>query len=145
LPLTAGGHTSNELNGQEAAMDPETSAFWDAGTHAPGYARALVSSFLVRNDLQELIPTATLLVSELVTNSVLHAGGRIGLHACWNNPTLRVEVRDRSRAPARLRDQHEEGGRGLQIVDELATNWASEPSRDNGKVTWFEIKRTPTS
>jgi anti-sigma regulatory factor (Ser/Thr protein kinase) len=139
------GIPSNELlNGQEAAM-AETSAFWDAGSHAPGYARALVSSFLVRNDLQELIPTATLLVSELVTNSVLHAGGRISLHACWNDPTLRVEVRDRSRAPARLRDEDEETGRGLQIVAELATDWASEPSRNDGKVTWFEIQRTPTT
>jgi anti-sigma regulatory factor (Ser/Thr protein kinase) len=132
------------FDGQEAAVEPETSGFWDAGVQVPAFARALLSSFLVRNDLQELIPATTLLVSELVTNSVLHAGGRIGLYACWNDPTLRVEVRDHSHALARLRDHDGESGRGMQIVDELATDWASEPSR-HGKVTWFEIEHTPTS
>jgi len=104
-------------------------------------ARALVSSFLVRNELQELIPTAALLVSELVTNSVMHAGGRISVRACWSDPTLRVEVRDTSHTPARVRVQDDDSGRGLQIVDALAADWACEPSRNDGKVTWFELHR----
>ena len=122
-------------------MGPQTSAFWDAGAHAPGFARALVSSFLVRNELQALIPTAALLVSELVTNSVVHSGGRISVRACWTDPTLRVEVRDQSHTPARVRVHDDESGRGLQIVESLATEWGSEPSRNDGKVTWFELRR----
>jgi len=125
---------------------------------------------------------ACLLVSEVVTNVVLHAavspGPRhefafdpapepdAGILDDWSGPafgdvaappdgqgsrefTLRlrrgeaavwVEVFDPDLRLPRIRSagENDEGGRGLYLVDQLATRWGSRPTQD-GKAVWFEI------
>jgi serine phosphatase RsbU (regulator of sigma subunit) len=120
---------------------------------------------------------ACLLVSEVVTNVVLHAapspaprhelvlegaGGPVGIVRDWDlaasdngvgSPskdfTLRlrrgqesiwVEVFDADLRLPRIRSagESDEGGRGLYLVDQLATRWGSRPTKD-GKAVWFEI------
>jgi PAS domain S-box-containing protein len=95
---------------------------------------------------------ACLLVSEVVTNVVLHAAaarGPRGQAAEFREFTLRlrrgaaavwVEVFDRDLRLPRLRSagEQDEGGRGLYLVDQLATRWGSRPTQD-GKAVWFEI------
>src|SRR5438094_10476930 len=49
-------------------MNSDVSAVWNAEPHTPSFARALITTYLSRQDLDDLIPTAALLVSELVTN-----------------------------------------------------------------------------
>jgi PAS domain S-box-containing protein len=126
----------------------------------------------------EQIDLACLLVSEVVTNVVLHAGVSAGpRHELafdpagseaddlenWDLPsfagdfggatgqefTLRlrrgkssiwVEVFDADLRLPRIRSagENDEGGRGLYLVDQLATRWGSRPTKD-GKAVWFEM------
>ena len=83
---------------------------------------------------------AALLVSELTTNVVRHAGTPFTLCADVTSVHIRVEVADGTREPAVVRRPPPTslGGRGLWLVSELADGWGSEP-RGNGKLVWFEL------
>jgi anti-sigma regulatory factor (Ser/Thr protein kinase) len=91
----------------------------------------------------ELLETARLLVSELVTNGIIHgrAGEPLDVSLQFDNGTVRVEVADRGPgfAPqprATVPDQH--GGWGLYLVDQLADRWGV--ARDDHTRVWFELK-----
>lgn len=81
-----------------------------------------------------------MLASELATNAVAHAGSTFTVIVRHGGPVLRVEVAD---APP---DQPVVGpasddqpdGRGLLIVDRLATSWGVQTAQDGERV-WFEI------
>ena len=102
-------------------------------------ARSLVRQALHDWGLDCLVDTATLLVSELVTNAVQHAEGEIEL-VLAKGGALVCEVTDRSAYPPRRRRSaaEEEGGRGLAIVSEYSRAWGSRPV-PSGKVVWFEL------
>ncbi len=80
-----------------------------------------------------------LMVSELATNAMLYAEDVFSVRIS-PRPRLRVEVRDASDALPMLRVTNSEspGGRGLQIVNQLAANWGVE-RLTSGKVVWFEL------
>lgn len=81
-----------------------------------------------------------LLVSEVVTNAVLHARSDIELHLISRGRFVRVEVADSSTA-APVRRPHQPDsmtGRGLGLLDQLATEWGV-AERGVGKVVWFEM------
>jgi serine phosphatase RsbU (regulator of sigma subunit)/anti-sigma regulatory factor (Ser/Thr protein kinase) len=102
-------------------------------------ARSLIRRPLRRWDLAELIPTAELLVSELVTNAVRYAQGRIGLRLVVEGGLV-CEVLDDSAALPRLRHpgEEDERGRGLQIVSQVAQRWGARRT-SAGKVVWCEL------
>jgi anti-sigma regulatory factor (Ser/Thr protein kinase) len=81
----------------------------------------------------------TIIVSELVTNAIRHAGTDLEV-SIRTDGVMRVEVRDRSTAPPRrLRlDVNRTGGRGLLIVEAYSDRWGFEriPS---GKIVWAEV------
>ncbi len=77
-------------------MTAEASIELEAGVAAPRAARRFVGEQLTRWGCSELADTASLCVSEIVTNAVFHAGRGIGLHMRWTPPILRVEVHDQS-------------------------------------------------
>ena len=114
-----------------------------ADTASPARARALVSDVLHRWQLAELEEAATLLVSELVTNGVRHAGTGMRLVLTRQTSTqIRVAVTDK--APAadvrpRESDNAAEGGRGLFLVEHLSTGWGS-VADGAGKTVWFELR-----
>jgi hypothetical protein len=92
-------------------------------------------------------PTLLLLVSELVSNSVRHAGldadERIHLRARGDDACAYVEVCDGGRSgrvPAKKisYDALEPGGLGLVLVDEMADRWGVACSDDETCV-WFEL------
>ncbi|MGW2997257.1 ATP-binding protein, partial [Streptomyces sp. NPDC001193] len=84
---------------------------------------------------------ALLLVSELLTNASLHAGGCIELVVCAGE-VLRVEVFDGSTTPPR-RDPSPQrglpGGHGLYIVQRLSDRWGAQV-HEHGKAVWAEIE-----
>ena len=88
-----------------------------------------------------IIQTASLLTSELATNAVLHGAPPLHLHARIADAIIRVEVHDgsASTSPAR-RKAHatDQGGRGLAIIEALASRWGTEPTA-GGKFVWFEL------
>jgi serine/threonine-protein kinase RsbW len=93
--------------------------------------------------------TATLLTSELVTNAVVHAqqeeGARIGLRIISYQDRVRVEITDSGvgfdpTAPAPTRS--DTGGRGLFVVDRLASRWGASrrtTGNDVGFCVWFAL------
>ncbi|MET9252332.1 ATP-binding protein [Streptomyces sp. NPDC003717] len=89
---------------------------------------------------------AELLLSELVTNSLLHArvptGREIGVRVVYNGELLRLEVSDANTARPRLREttDEDEHGRGLALVQALALRWGCDPRPYGiGKTTWAEL------
>ncbi|MEU1478166.1 ATP-binding protein [Streptomyces sp. NPDC001668] len=96
---------------------------------------------------EPLAETLILLVSELVTNAVVHTGRPAVLRLCLpgtevESATIRLEVADRSgRAPVpRCVDGDATGGRGLALVDGLADRWGWSPE-GAGKSIWCELDR----
>jgi serine phosphatase RsbU (regulator of sigma subunit)/anti-sigma regulatory factor (Ser/Thr protein kinase) len=102
-------------------------------------ARSLIRRPLKRWGLADLIPTAELLVSELVTNAVRYAQGKIGLRLVLEGGLV-CEVLDESAALPRLRhpDDSDERGRGLQVVSQIAQRWGARRAA-SGKVVWCEL------
>lgn len=103
-------------------------------------ARKLVRDVLTQARREDLVETAQLLVSELVTNALVHAGTPINLHASVGDDGLRVEVTDGStQAPApRHYATMARTGRGLQLLQQLVDRWGT-LARPDGKTVWFEL------
>jgi anti-sigma regulatory factor (Ser/Thr protein kinase) len=119
----------------ELAPDPEAAA-------VARHALQGLSDRVAEQPLRD----AALLVSELVTNAVRHAGlkagDRIRLLAQQSNAVLHVEVDDpgqgfEPRAPAP--DPARASGWGLYLVEELADRWGMDRGRRGGTRIWFEL------
>ncbi|MFG3486523.1 ATP-binding protein [Streptomyces sp. NPDC047972] len=94
-----------------------------------------------------LAETLVLLISELVTNAVVHTGCPAVLRMLFAaEGGVRVEVADTSDRPPRPR--HAEGddtnGRGLELVDGLADRWGWQPE-GVGKSIWCEVDPAPVT
>lgn len=82
-----------------------------------------------------------LLVSELVTNALLHAGTDFDVTLAYEHGVLRVSVHDQASAlPLPRVHSHDalSTGRGLMLVEALARRWGVEQD-DSGKTVWFEL------
>ena len=90
----------------------------------------------------ECIDTTKLLVTEVATNAVLHAGSPIRLTVTNDaHDSLRVEVRDDDPTPPPLPevpDPDATSGRGLWLVSALARRWGVNRNT-KGKTVWFEV------
>ncbi len=87
-----------------------------------------------------------LLVTELVTNAVLHARTELHLIIETEPGIVRLRVEDRSPGTPVLRhyDTDDVTGRGLALVEMLATRWGVDP-RPDGKSVWCEITFPPSA
>ncbi|MCI0688407.1 MAG: ATP-binding protein [Sporichthyaceae bacterium] len=103
-------------------------------------ARRLVSDHLETWGLRDLDQVTILLVSELVTNALLHGHPPLRLVARDILTGVRIEVHDNNPegAPQKRPDGGLQSGRGLQLVDSLATRWGWTES-GSGKCVWFEV------
>ncbi len=97
---------------------------------------------------EPLAETLVLLISELVTNAVVHTGCPAVLRMLLPDVpapsgTVRVEVADSSsRAPQpRDADGGDTNGRGLALVDGLADRWGWQEESTGGKRIWCEVDR----
>ncbi|WP_157430545.1 ATP-binding SpoIIE family protein phosphatase [Actinomadura macra] len=101
-------------------------------------ARAQVAARLTCWRLEAITDTVQLLVSELVTNALVHGAGAIGLRLI-KGTTLLGEVYDDGQEMPQLchAEATDESGRGLQLVSHLAERWGIHRA-DQGKVVWFE-------
>ena len=94
----------------------------------------------------DLLDDALLLITELVTNAVLHGGPPILLAIECDDTSLHVRVRDGSPAlPARREaGQESQNGRGMTLVELLTSTWGVVPvahEGGDGKEGWFELRR----
>jgi anti-sigma regulatory factor (Ser/Thr protein kinase) len=113
---------------------------------SPAAARAFARRSGCAAHAVDLLDDALLLISELVTNSILHGGPPIVLAIECDGGGMHVRVRDGSRTPPVLaaRGDDAEDGRGIALVDLLSDTWGVEPVEDDygtGKETWFELRR----
>ncbi|WP_291412673.1 ATP-binding protein [Actinophytocola sp.] len=85
---------------------------------------------------------AAQVVSELVSNVLLHAHGQPVVRLVEVSTGIRVEVSDDSpRPPTVLRSGHR--GLGMRLVERLSTAWGVS-RRGRGKVVWCDLPATPT-
>ena len=103
-------------------------------------ARSAAGAALEAWGLRALADDTVLVVSELVTNGMLHAGAPVQLRLRQTARGVRVEVEDRSRvAPVRpLATLDAMTGRGMALVDALARRWGVQQLVD-GKIVWCEL------
>lgn len=116
----------------------------DVTSEAPSQARAAITGFSEHREIAPaVLALLNLLVSEVVTNAVVHAGvqepAKIGVSARLTQAAIRVEVTDGgvgftpvARDPARI-----DGGYGLFLLQQQASRWGVE--RGNGTTVWFEL------
>ncbi|MGV9455635.1 SpoIIE family protein phosphatase [Streptomyces sp. NPDC003635] len=104
-----------------------------------GRAREYARGQLLTWDLEPLVDTTELLVSELVTNALRYGEGDIRLRLLLDR-TLVCEVWDAGLVQPRRRRARDtdEGGRGLQLVGLLSAAWGSRRT-PRGKTVWFEL------
>jgi anti-sigma regulatory factor (Ser/Thr protein kinase) len=108
-------------------------------------ARAFVAAHLAAGDPRT--DTAVLLASEAVTNSLLHSGsgdgGKVTVVLIDQDGALRIEVVDDGGATVPSLDRDGDplsaGGRGLWLIDQLATEWGHFTD-DAGLTTWFVLR-----
>jgi anti-sigma regulatory factor (Ser/Thr protein kinase) len=110
-----------------------------------------VAAGLARRELEtavgdladDLLQVAQVLTSELVTNAVNHGRPPITLRVLRDDQSLTVQVVDHgSEAPViREHDLTSLSGRGMQLVEALATAWGTYPVEAGpGKTVWFELR-----
>ncbi|MEU4835749.1 ATP-binding protein [Streptosporangium sp. NPDC023615] len=127
---------------------------------SPYYARVHVQRVLEGWRRDDLVETARLLVSELVSNAVkahtscravaetAHLGpDRIWMDLYLVGETVVLRVWDADRNPPLLRDPgpDDESGRGLHLVDLLANDWGYYRPTPGGKIVWCTLASPPPS
>ena len=107
---------------------------------APSLSRRFVHDALTELGALDLVETAVLLVSELVTNALLHGRPTISVEVLSVPAGVRVSVQDAHPdlpmpRPSTRDDEH---GRGLVLVDAMSRAWGVD-ARPPGKAVWFEL------
>jgi anti-sigma regulatory factor (Ser/Thr protein kinase) len=110
-----------------------------SATLARSYALDLVAPWASG----EFTADTGLLVTELVANAVLHGAAPIHLELFVHRPFVGIEVFDGSSVRPVVRPLGGEmsSGRGLRLVDAIATSWGTR-ARIDGKVVWCELHET---
>ena len=116
------------------------------GPEAPRVARAAVRRLVRQRVDDQAEGAALLLVSEAVTNSVLHGGAdeneAVELKVSVTETDVRIEVADPGGGftpPERPKDPLSEHGRGLPMIRSLSRTWGVDAAPDG--CVWFELAR----
>jgi anti-sigma regulatory factor (Ser/Thr protein kinase) len=127
---------------QESAAMPTFRISLEQTAASPGRARAGVRSFIEEYELCTEPEVALLVLSELVTNAVVHGATPIQVIVTGEAGKLRIDVADGDnhspRPQLRVGDAEQVGGRGLQIVNALSQQWGT-TTHEHGKSVWAEI------
>lgn len=134
-------------DGMKVRPTRASSVVWrlpDAVMHARRFTMRTLRSWHLA-DVGDLADVALLVVSELVTNAVVHTHGMVRLDLTLSSDHLRIAVSDSSpRAPAKpvVVDWTATGGRGLLLVEAMSGGWGAVPV-SGGKQVWSEIVVPP--
>jgi anti-sigma regulatory factor (Ser/Thr protein kinase) len=124
-----------------ALVDHAHAELPDLDTHNPesaAVAREFTSTLLAEWGAPELAFDAQLVISELVTNAIRHAGGVIRIRLIRSDGHLACAVTDSSVALPVLtgHDCFAESGRGLHLVEALCSSWGWIQVNGHGKLVW---------
>lgn len=106
-------------------------------------ARQFVSRTMTGWGVPGVIDEASIVVTELASNAVLHAGSAYEVRLSLNPQSVRIEVRDHGAGTPEPRPPTESGesGRGLFMVAALSASWGFESGSPGEKVVWSELVR----
>jgi len=106
-------------------------------------ARRFVSRTVQEWELAALLDDAVLVASELATNAVTHAKSTCQIRLSLHPTSLRIDVVDTGAGTPEPQPESatEEHGRGLVLIDAVATAWGLEQIPGDGKVVWAELAR----
>jgi anti-sigma regulatory factor (Ser/Thr protein kinase) len=131
--------------GSPAVIEAGQAEFPPVAAAVPA-VRRFVSRTLSEAGVTSLAEVAELAASEVATNAVLYAHTtlRVRVRASVSGPAARIEIADGSPVtPGRkLRGPDAGTGRGIALLDRLASRWGASPS-GVGKVVWFELGEFP--
>jgi anti-sigma regulatory factor (Ser/Thr protein kinase) len=139
--------------GAGRSSQTELLAEFAAERESPGRARHLVVKTLRQwgHDDDMLVENAALVMSELATNAVIHAGSRFSVAVRAKDSTLRIAVQDGRPLAATVSGQgRSQGGliprigHGLSLIEKISTRWGVEGTA-SGKVVWAELPYEPLS
>ena len=104
-------------------------------------ARSLLTQLLGQWEMEDFVDLAALLITELVANAIRHVPGTCAVELTRRGDALRIAVVDTG---AGLPDLQSPGlsafrGRGLHIVNALATEWGIDHLEDGCKAVWAEL------
>ena len=127
-----------------AALTTSASTDLPGETLSARRARRFVVAALDALGVSGARDTAELLVSELVTNAVVHGGSGVRVSVESTEGRVRVSVSDESPTVPILRNPvpEDEHGRGMFLVATLSSRWGVDPSTP-GKCVWFELSTRP--
>lgn len=115
---------------------------------APALARAALREFCQQHEIVDgRQANILLLVSELVTNAVLHSDADIGTAICLvaqvDQGMVRIDINDHGAGfTPRVRDPADIGrGYGLFLVDRISSRWGV--TDKGGTTVWFELATQP--
>jgi anti-sigma regulatory factor (Ser/Thr protein kinase) len=124
------------MNGQRRAtfaLQRDPTEVRQARRHVAGACEGLA---------RDLLEIAQLLTTELVTNAIEHGSGPVSLGICRSDSDLRIDVTDA--APDHPRSSvvsdDQTRGRGLLLVESMATAWGVECPASGGKSVWFRLR-----
>ncbi|MGW0601757.1 ATP-binding protein [Streptomyces sp. NPDC002776] len=123
----------------ERHPDPDAVGLSKTDAAWPQRLRRIVRAGLTHSGQPDLIETAELLLTELATNALRHGDGRkVGVRVCLRGNRCVIEVNDGSPTRPELCHAalHDEGGRGLFLVECLAAEWGVS---DDGTTTWCTL------
>jgi phosphoserine phosphatase RsbU/P len=111
--------------------------------------RAMAEAGLVDPAEEDLVDTVLLLASELCDNATLHAGTEFEVELSITEDAVYVAVTDHGAGPLELYlaqprprfGRAATHGRGLMLVEQLATSWGTRHERDGTHRTWFSMSR----
>ncbi|TYB98950.1 ATP-binding protein [Micromonospora sp. WP24] len=160
-PDTPAGRLLSALLGRQAILSAQpatvTRALATSGRahryltndrRSPAAGRRLVTDCCRSWGLDAIADQASVVVSELVSNAVQHAGSDLDLTVAHVDGVLRLSVRDRTAHPPLTADATTvdgvlgERGRGLPIIRALAASWGFLTFAD-GKTVWATVDARP--
>jgi two-component sensor histidine kinase len=108
---------------------------------APAEARRLVRDSVGVQFPGDTAHTAELLVSELVTNAITHGSGEVSITIEYGVRSVTVAVSDGSSEAPSMQPERllSLGGRGLRMIETLASAWGVTPRPEGGKNVWFRL------
>ena len=112
-----------------------------ADARSAGRARAFVRDVLHQWHCDHLVELTVLVANEVVTNAILHARTDVRVEIRLEQSCVRVEVSDRADDEPVRRSTPDDatGGRGIALLDAMATRWGVELLPEGGKRVWFDM------
>jgi len=103
---------------------------------APAAARAFTTAQLIRWRADDAVESAQWVISELVTNAVVHAGTELTVRVSLSGRRVGVAVGDRGTGRVPPGTTTSDGGWGLKVVEHLTRSWGVLPRMGDGVVVW---------